>query len=113
MKSYIRSTNGLTIRRNPTNNASLVQNSIRGPPHKWLSTVIGIADFTGPRLSENAYKLWFNWTVRAAVVQSHHLNSQIWVLAGSLVYDTGFPFQSGNSREPGFESRRPHHDFIL
>jgi hypothetical protein len=29
-------------------------------------------------------------------------------LAGSLVYDTGFPFQQGNSREPGFESRRPH-----
>jgi len=31
------------------------------------------------------------------------------VLAGSLVYDTGFPFLEGNSREPGFESRRPHH----
>src|SRR5437879_6186351 len=75
--------------------------------------VVGIANSRRPRLGENAYKLWFNWTVRAAVVQSHHLNSQIWVLAGSLVYDTGFPFQSGNSREPGFESRRPHHDFIL
>jgi len=84
---------------------------------KLFSTVIyrvvGITDFMRPQPSENAYKLWFNWTVRAAVVQSHHLNSQIWVLAGSLVYDTGFPFQSGNSREPGFESRRPHHDFIL
>ena len=34
-------------------------------------------------------------------------------LAGTLVYDTGFPFQSGNSREPGFESRRPHHDFVF
>src|SRR5438552_17367763 len=75
--------------------------------------VVGIADFTRPQPSENAYKLWFNWTVRAAVVQSHHLNSQICVLAGSLVYDTGFPFQSGNSREPGFESRRPHHDFVF
>jgi hypothetical protein len=31
-------------------------------------------------------------------------------LAGSLVYDTGFPFQQGNSREPGFESRRPHQE---
>ena len=30
-------------------------------------------------------------------------------LAVSLVYDTGFPFRQGNSREPGFESRRPHH----
>jgi len=34
-------------------------------------------------------------------------------LAGTLVYDTGFPFQSGNSREPGFESRRPHHFHYL
>src|SRR6266849_273989 len=33
-------------------------------------------------------------------------------MAGSLVYDTGFPSHPGNSREPGFESRRPHHDFL-
>src|SRR2546422_10142998 len=36
MKSYIRSTNGLTISRRPTNNASFVQNSIRGPTHNWV-----------------------------------------------------------------------------
>src|SRR5213079_2782242 len=36
IKSYIRSTNGLTISRRPTNNASFVQNSIRGPTHKWV-----------------------------------------------------------------------------
>src|SRR5438552_19040331 len=36
MKSYIRSTNGLTISRRPTNSASFVQNSIRGPTHNWV-----------------------------------------------------------------------------
>src|SRR5205809_7891808 len=35
------------------------------------------------------------------------------MLAGSLVYDTGFPFHTGDSREPGFESRRPHHNGSL
>src|SRR6266567_8603685 len=45
----------------------------------------------------------------AAVFQSQHLKPKIELLVGILVYDTGFPFQSGNSREPGFESRRPHH----
>src|SRR6266849_8148368 len=33
-------------------------------------------------------------------------------MAGSLVYATGFPSHPGNSREPGFKSRRPHHDFV-
>src|SRR6266699_454422 len=49
----------------------------------------------------------------AAVVQSQHLKPKIELLVGILVYDTGFPFQSGDSREPGFESRRPHHNLAL
>ena len=32
-------------------------------------------------------------------------------MTGSLVYDTGFPLLYGKSREPGFESRRPHQSF--
>ena len=49
----------------------------------------------------------------AAVVQSQHLKPKIELLVGILVYDTGFPFQSGDSREPGFESRRPHHHSLI
>ncbi len=42
--------------------------------------------------------------MEAAVVQSRRVCP-----AGILVYDTGFPIPCrGVSREPGFESRRPH-----
>src|SRR5207247_695540 len=58
------------------------------------------------------YKWFVERSCLAAVVQSQRLGlACLGELAGSLVYDTGFPSSRGDSREPGFESRRPH--FIL
>ena len=51
---------------------------------------------------KNAYKLWAAGIWLAAVVQSQYLDfPKKKRLAGSLVYDTGFPFQQESAGNPG------------